>query len=85
MLSGQMRQLLFLDIDEVVFEYGVQLMNGLIQLVYEHNGIELWSSCFGVAFHMIRRGLVIFGKEKQLKKRRQLNVFSTLLMQSWNQ
>jgi hypothetical protein len=62
-----MRHQFALVIGEDLFEFGRQKQTDMIQLLFVRGGIVHQSSCFRVVFHMIRRGLVIFGNQRRHK------------------
>ena len=47
---------------------GVLLTNDLSGLVFESDGKDTWSSCFGVVFHRIVKDLARYGAPKPDKK-----------------
>ena len=71
-----MKLLLFLVNDEGECEYGDDQMSDLNLLVCEDAGKAVWNSCFGVAFHMMKKILVIYGRQRLQLRRR-------LLKKSW--
>ena len=76
---GQMRQVLYWDINEIQLGFGVLQKKDIIRHVLEDVEREPLSLCGGHAFHMIRKILIIYGS---LKKRRRRKQPRKLLMKS---
>jgi hypothetical protein len=69
-----MRLLSFWVNVEEAREFGDDLLRlvHLIQPVYDGGGVDIWISCFGAASTGLKRALVMYGRKKQKRKRRQL-------------
>jgi hypothetical protein len=61
-----------LIIDEVASVSGGNLIKYLYEAVFKSAGKDIWSLCFGAAFGMIRKDLVISIKQRLLLQRRLL-------------
>ena len=80
-----MKLLLFLVNDEGEYKYGDDQMRDLNLLVCEDNEKAVWNSCFGVAFHMTEKVLVIYRRQKLQLRRRLLKKSWINLMQKKSQ
>ena len=72
MSFGQMKPLWFFFIVAVDIGFGVHQKKLLSEAVSARDGRVILNSCFRVAFPMIRKGLIIFGSQRQLQKGRRL-------------
>ena len=63
---------MFLDIDEVQFEFGGELRRNMRRLVRLKDGKVLPNLCFEAVLHTIQRVYAISGKAKLQQKRKKL-------------
>ena len=79
-----MRHQFALVIGGDLFEFGGQKQTDTIQLLFVRGGTVHQSLCFGVAFHTMRKGLVIFGNQRLQQRKRLLKSKSTSSTRRWS-
>lgn len=72
-----MSQVFRRELNEESEEYGDKLKKHIIPIVYADAGRGSKSLCSGVAFRTTRKVLVIFGKMKQSRRKRNQRLGST--------